>query len=248
MEGAKVLGRLSWQLAEVLDVRAETPRVKTIGFDVPDWGGHRAGQHVDVRLTAEDGYQAERSYSIASAPDGNRIELTIERLDGGEVSAYLTDELRTGDHIELRGPVGGYFVWEPSQGGPALLVAGGSGVVPLMAMIRARTAADSDAEMRLLFSSGSWEDVIYRDELEMAARGGVAVVHTLTRSQPDGWTGYARRVDAEMLGDIGPRPDEQPQVYVCGPTPFVEAVAEGLVQLGHAPHRIKTERFGPTGG
>ena len=248
MARAAVLGRLTWQLADVVGVVAETPRVKTIAFDVPGWPGHRAGQHVDVRLTAEDGYQAQRSYSIASAPDGTRIELTVERLDDGEVSPYLTDELRRGDQVELRGPVGGYFVWEPSQGGPLLLVAGGSGVVPLMAMIRARDAARSDAETRLLTSSRGWEDIIYRDELERLGGDGLTVVHTLTRSHPPGWTGYARRVDAKMLAEVGPTPAERPGVYVCGPTPFVEAVAEALVQLGHEPHRVRTERFGPTGG
>ena len=248
MARAAVLGRLSWQVAEVVDVVTETPRVKTIVFDVPGWPGHRAGQHVDVRLTAEDGYQAQRSYSIASAPGGTRIELTVERLDDGEVSPYLTDQLRRGDQIELRGPVGGYFVWEPSQGGPLQLVAGGSGVVPLMAMIRTRDAAASDAETRLLLSSRGWDDVIYRDELERLRGDGLAVVHTLTRSQPPGWTGYARRVDAQMLAAVGPSPAQLPRVYVCGPTPFVEAVAEALVQLGHEPHRVKTERFGPTGG
>jgi ferredoxin-NADP reductase len=246
--GTALLGRLSWQLAEVVDVVAETPRVKTIAFDVPGWPGHRAGQHVDVRLTAEDGYQAQRSYSIASAPEGTRIELTVESLDDGEVSRYLTDELRPGDQIELRGPIGGYFVWEPEQGGPLLLVAGGSGIVPLMAMIRARAAAGADVDTRLLFSSRSWDDVIYRDELERLENGGLRVVHTLTRSQPPGWTGYARRVDAAMLEEVAPSRAERPRVYVCGPTPFVEAVAQALVHLGHDPYTIKTERFGPTGG
>ena len=248
MARAAVLGRLTWRVADVLDVVSETPRVKTIAFDVPGWPAHRAGQHVDIRLTAEDGYQAQRSYSIASTPDGTRVELTVERLDDGEVSPYLTDELRPGDQIELRGPVGGYFVWEPAQGGPLLLVGGGSGVVPLMAMIRARDAAASDAETRLLLSSRGWEDVIYRDELERLGGDGLRVIHTLTRSQPPGWTGYARRVDAEMLAEVGPGQAEQPRVYVCGPTPFVEAAAEALVQLGHDPQAIKTERFGPTGG
>jgi ferredoxin-NADP reductase len=172
----------------------------------------------------------------------------VERLDDGEVSLYLTNELRPGDRIELRGPVGGYFVWEPAQGGPLLLVAGGSGVVPLMAMIRTRAAVGSDADTRLLSSSRSWDDVIYRDELERLNGNGLAVVHTLTRSQPPGWTGYARRVDAELLAELGPSPAELPRTYVCGPTPFVETVAEALVALGHEPHAIKTERFGPTGG
>jgi ferredoxin-NADP reductase len=248
MEGTTVLGRLTWQTANVVGVVAETPRVKTIVFDVPGWSGHRAGQHVDVRLTAEDGYQAERSYSIASAPDGTRVELTVVRIDDGEVSPYLADQLQPGDHIELRGPVGGYFVWEPPLGGPLLLIAGGSGIAPLMAMIRLRAAAGSDADTRLVFSSRSWDDIIYREQLERLNGNGLTVVHTLTPSQPPpGWTGYARRVDAEMLEEVGPGPAGRPRVYVCGPTPFVEAVAEALVHLGHQPQQIKTERFGPTG-
>ena len=248
MEGAALLGRLSWQLADVVDLIAETTRVKTLALDIPGWQGHRTGQHVDVRLTAEDGYQVERSYSIASAPNGTRVELTVERLDDGEVSPYLTDELRPGDRLELRGPVGGYFVWEPALGGPVLLVGGGSGIVPLMAMIRERARAGVDVDMRLLFSSRSWDSVIYRDELQQLSGSGLIVVHTLARSQPDGWTGYARRVDAKMLAEIGPDASTNPHVYVCGPTPFVEAVATALVGLGHEPHRIRTERFGPTGG
>ncbi len=248
MARAAVLGRLTWQVADVLDVEPETASVKTIAFDVPGWPGHLAGQHVDIRLTAEDGYQAERSYSIASTLDGTRVELTVERLDDGEVSPYLTGELRPGDQIELRGPVGGYFVWEPTQGGPLMLVAGGSGVVPLMAMIRTRDAAGSDAEARLLLSSRDWEDVIYREELEQLGGAGLTVIHTLTRSRPPGWTGYGRRVDAEMLAEVGQGLTERPRVYVCGPTPFVEAVAEALVQLGHDPQAIKTERFGSIGG
>ena len=248
MEGAALLGRLTWQLAELIDAVDETPRTKTLGFHVPEWPGHRAGQHVDVRLTAEDGYQTERSYSIGSAPNGTRVELTVERLEDGEVSPYLTDELGPGDKLELRGPVGGYFVWESAQGGPVLLVAGGSGVVPLMAMIRVRAAAGSVVDMRLLFSSRGWDDVIYRDELQRLMGGGLTVVHTLTRSQPAGWTGYSRRVDAAMLDEVGPASHKRPLVYVCGPTPFVEAVAQALVGLGHDPQRVRTERFGPTGG
>jgi ferredoxin-NADP reductase len=246
--GTALLGRLSWQIADVVGVAVETPRVKTIAFDVPEWPGHRAGQHVDVRLTAEDGYQAERSYSIASAPESDRLELTVERLDDGEVSPYLTDELRQGDRLELRGPIGGYFVWEASQGGPLVLVAGGSGIVPLMAMIRHRAVTGSDADTRLLFSSRSWDDIIYREELERLGGNGLTVVHTLTRMQPPDWTGYARRVDGEMLAEVGPAASEQPLAYICGPTPFVESVATGLVELGHEPHRVKTERFGATGG
>jgi ferredoxin-NADP reductase len=248
MAGTAVLGRLTWRVAAVVEVIVETPRVKTIAFDVPDWPGHRAGQHVDIRLTAEDGYQAQRSYSIASAPDGTRLELTVVRVDDGEVSPYLADELRPGDRIELRGPVGGYFVWEPSHGGPLLLVAGGSGIAPLMAMIRVRAAAGSDVGTRLLFSSRGWDDIIYREELERRSGDGLTVVHTLTHSRPPGWRGYARRVDTEMLAEVGPGPTERPRVYVCGPTPFVEAVGDALVDLGHEPHAIKTERFGPTGG
>jgi ferredoxin-NADP reductase len=248
LEGAALLGRLTWQLADVVEVVPETANVKTLALDVPAWPGHRPGQHLDVRLTAEDGYQAERSYSIASAPNGTRVELTVECLDDGEVSPYLTDELRPGDKLELRGPVGGYFVWEPAVGGPVLLVGGGSGVVPLMAMIRQRVAVGSDVDMRLLLSSRTWDDVIYRDELERLAGSELTVTHTLTRSQPPGWNGYARRVDAEMVAEVGPGPDDRPHVYVCGPTPFVEAVAEALVGIGHEPHEIKTERFGPTGG
>ncbi len=232
----------------MLDLVAENSRTKTLGLNVPDWPGHRAGQHVDVRLTAEDGYQAERSYSIASAPNGTRVELTIECLDDGEVSPYLTDELRPGDKLELRGPIGGYFVWEPAVGGSVLLIGGGSGVVPLMSMIRRWAAAGSDVDMRLLYSSRGPDEVIYRDELTRLAVGGLTVAYTFTRTQPDGWAGYARRVDSQMLAEIGPASAERPNVYVCGPTPFVEAVATALVQLGHEPPRIKTERFGPTGG
>jgi ferredoxin-NADP reductase len=245
-----VLGRLTWRLGEVVEVLDETPRVRSIRLAVPEWPGHRPGQHVDVRLTAEDGYQAQRSYSIASAPEAAHVELTVERLDDGEVSPYLTDELRTGDLLEIRGPIGGYFVWEARLGGPLLLVAGGSGVVPLMAMLRHRAAVGSSAPARLLYSSRTAEDVIYGRELErLAASGdGLGVVQTLTRRQPPDWTGYGRRIDAEMLAEAGWPANANPAVYVCGPTPLVEAVATILVELGHQPARIKTERFGPTGG
>jgi ferredoxin-NADP reductase len=248
--GAAVLGRLSWRVAEVAEVRAETSRVKTIAFEVDGWEGHLAGQHVDVRLTAEDGYQAQRSYSIASAPNGARLELTVERIDDGEVSPYLTEELRAGDVIEVRGPVGGYFVWDSGADAPVMLVAGGSGVVPLMAMARQRAAEGGAVMTRLLYSARTWDDVIYRDELARLSDGddGFDVAYTLTREQPPGWEGYSRRVDRDLLAEVGPRPDEPAQVFVCGPTPFVEAVAGALVELGHEPHRIKTERFGPTGG
>jgi ferredoxin-NADP reductase len=226
----------------------ETDRVKTLALDVADWPGHRAGQHVDVRLTADDGYQAQRSYSIASAAGGPRVELTVERIDDGEVSPYLTEEAHTGDRFELRGPIGGYFVWDPDPQGAVLLVGGGSGVVPLMAMVRQR-AADHDAvPTRLLYSARSWEDVIYRDELERSRNHGegLEIVFTLTRQQPPGWTGYSRRVDRELLAEVVPT--DLALTFLCGPTPFVEAVAESLVGLGHPPSRIKIERFGPTGG
>ncbi len=246
MEGRAVLGRLTWSVATIAEVRPETPHVKTLALDVPGWEGHRAGQHVDVRLTAEDGYQAQRSYSIASSSDGSQVELTVERIEDGEVSPYLTDEARPGDQFELRGPVGGYFVWDPDPGGAVLLVGGGSGVVPLMAMARQR-AADGDAvPTRLLYSARTWDDVIYRDELARLAADGFDAVYTLTREQPEGWTGYARRVDRELLREV--TPDALALAFVCGPTPFVEAVAEALVQEGHDPARVKTERFGPTGG
>jgi ferredoxin-NADP reductase len=243
------LGRLSWRLAEVAEVRPETGRVATLALEVPGWDGHLPGQHLDVRLTAEDGYTAERAYSIASAPGGQRVELAVERIDDGEVSPYLTQELRQGDQLELRGPVGGYFVWEPGRGGPLLLVGGGSGVVPLMAMLRHRAATGSQVPARLLYSSRSLDDVIFREELERlgAAADGLTVAYALTRAQPPGWTGYARRIDAVMLEEVGWPPGERPLVYVCGPTRLVEAVAGQLVALGHDPRRVRTERFGPTG-
>jgi ferredoxin-NADP reductase len=243
---AAVRGRLSWQVATVAETIEETARARTIVLDVPEWAGHRAGQHLDVRLTAEDGYRAEREYSIASAP-GEPVAVTVERLDDGEVSPYLTDELRAGDALELRGPVGGYFVWGPEDGGPLLLVAGGSGVVPLRAMLRHRSIAGSDVPARLLYSSRSLEDVIYRDELDRLA-GGAEVTYTLTRRQPPGWTGPARRVDTVLLREIAWPAEEAPHAFVCGPTSFVETVASGLVELGYPQERIKTERFGATGG
>jgi ferredoxin-NADP reductase len=249
MARAAVLGRLSWTLGEVVEVIDETPRVRSIVLELPDWPGHRAGQHVDVRLTAEDGYQAQRSYSIASAPEDGRLAITVEGLPDGEVSSYLVGELRVGDTLELRGPIGGYFVWDAQMGGPLLLVAGGSGVVPLMSMVRHRQASGATVGTKLVYSSRSWEDVIYRDELErLASHDGLEVAHTLTRMQPPGWSGYARRVDEEMLAEAGWPPSDAPTSFICGPTPFVEAVATALQGLGHAANTIKTERFGPTGG
>ena len=244
MERGTLLGRLSWQIGEVVATRPETVRTKSITLDLPGWMGHRAGQHVDVRLTAEDRYQAERSYSIASPPEeAPRVTLTVERLDDGEVSPYLSEEL------ELRCPIGGYFVWEANIGGPLLLVAGGSGIVPLMAMLRHRAAASSTVATRLLYSSRSLEDVIYRDELDelMKSSTMLEVVQTLTRAQPPGWTGYHRRIDTEMLREVAWPVEQRPLAFICGPTPFVETAAASLVELGHEPGRIKTERFGPTG-
>lgn len=242
--------RLIWRLAKVVDVVPETPNTKSLVLDVPGWEGHTAGQHVDVRLTAPDGYQAQRSYSIASAPEDGRLVLTVERLNDGEVSPYLTDVLRTGDRLELRGPIGGYFAWHAGDGGPLLLVGGGSGVVPLRAMIHHKAATGSDAPTRLLLSSRSYDEIIYRKELEgLAARDrSLEVIQTLTRLRPEGWTGYDRRIDAEMLAEVSWPPTENPLAFVCGPTPLVEAVATALVGLGHDPARVKTERFGPTGG
>ncbi|HEX5470036.1 MAG TPA: ferredoxin reductase [Gaiellaceae bacterium] len=254
MAGAAVLGRLrapvAWQLCDVAELRDETRRVKTIVLDAPGWPGHLAGQHVDVRLTAEDGYQAQRSYSIASAPESEALELTVELLDDGEVSPYLAEVLAVGDKLELRGPIGGYFVWHAEDGGPVLLVGGGSGVVPLMAMARHRANARSEAPMRLLYSARTPDDVIYRDELEeLASRAdGFEAVLTLTREQPPGWQGYRRRVDRELLDKVGWPAADRPLAFVCGPTGFVESVASALVETGLPPERIKTERFGPTGG
>lgn len=244
-------GRLRWLQGEIVALRPETARAKSVTFALPGWMAHRAGQHVDIRLTAPDGYQAQRSYSIASAPeDGDRVTLTVERVDDGEVSPYLTDEVREGDTLEVRGPIGGYFVWDVATGGPLLLVAGGSGIVPLMAMLRHRAAQMSDVPTRLLYSSRTHDDIIYRDDLDRLAQGDetLRVAHTLTRSQPPGWTGYSRRVDRALLEEVAWPAGEDPIAFVCGPTPFVESVAASLAALGYDPARIKTERFGPSGG
>jgi ferredoxin-NADP reductase len=241
---------LPWLPAKAAVIRSETARVKTIAFDVPRWRGHLAGQHVDIRLTAEDGYQAQRSYSIAS-PQGpfSRLELTVEHVGEGEVSPFLLEVLAPGDVIELRGPIGGYFTWKPGETGPLMLVAGGSGIVPLMSILRTRAAALDRTPVRLVYSSRTQGDIIYRDELDRLAhaRDGVEIVHTLTREQPLGWTGEHGRIDQAMLKKHGWSAAAKPLAFVCGPTPFVEAVANALVALEYAPIRIKTERFGPSG-
>ena len=244
--------RIEWRAATVTDVIRETAHAKTLVMNVPGWPGHTAGQHVDVRLTSEDGYQAQRSYSIASEPSRSSLAITIERLDDGEVSPYLTDALGVGDKLELRGPIGGYFVWEPAMGGPLFLVGGGSGIVPLMAMLRTRATATravrAAAPATLLYSSRSWDDVIYRDEVaRLGTDPDVRIVQTLTRSQPPGWTGFKRRIDADMMAEVAPAPSLRPHIYVCGPTALVESAAQILVDMGHEPARVKTERFGPTG-
>jgi len=242
--------RLTWKVAEVGEIVDETPRVKSLILGVPDWPGHRPGQHVDVRLTAEDGYQAQRSYSVASAPESAQVMLTVERIEGGEVSSYLASDVQPGDQLELRGPIGGYFIWTVAIGGPLLLVAGGSGIAPLMAMLRHRAAAQSTIPALLLYSSRTFEDIIYREELDrLAARSdGFKVVHTLTRRQPSGWTGGARRIDHSMLANLGLSANARPRIFICGPTSLVESAAQYLSDLGHERNLIKTERFGPTGG
>jgi len=242
--------RLQWFTATVNDVIDETPRTRTLVLDVPEWLGHRAGQHLDVRLTGDDGYQAQRSYSIASAPEDTHLAITVERIEDGEVSPYLAGDVQRGDRFELRGPIGGYFVWTAALGGPLFLVAGGSGVVPLMAILRHRMNAKSNAKAVLLYSSRTQADIIYRAELDALATKAddLKVVHTLTREKPAGWSGGTRRIDREMLSEVGFPPDAKPRMFICGPTPLVESAAGALRDLGHEPALIKTERFGPTGG
>jgi ferredoxin-NADP reductase len=234
---------VAWRPATISEVIRETSSASTLVLDVAGWPGHRAGQHVDIRLTAEDGYHAQRSYSVASAPEDGVAAITVERLDDGEVSPYLVDAAQAGDVVEIRGPVGGWFVWDASQGGPLWLIGGGSGVVPLRSMLRHRERAGSDAPARLLLSARTQRDVIYRAELQTWE-----VTYTYTREAPPDWNGYARRVDREMLAESGFAPEERPRIFVCGPTGFVEGVAADLTRLGHDPARVRTERFGATGG
>ena len=251
MAGTAVLGRLGerlrWRASTLVEQRVETASATTLVFQAPGWPGHLAGQHVDVRLTAEDGYSTQRSYSIASAADGERLELTVQRVPDGEVSPYLVEELAVGDQVELRGPVGGWFVWRPEQTEPVLLIAGGSGVVPVMAMIRARRAAANRAPFRLIYSVRTPEDRMYLSELRRADPG-LDTTFLYTRRAPDGWSRPPARLDVRDLVAAGWPPDFEPTVYVCGPTGFVEHAADLLVDLGHSADRIRTERFGPSGG
>jgi ferredoxin-NADP reductase len=242
--------RIMWRRARVVETRIETPRARTLVLDLPGWPGHVAGQHIDVRLTAEDGYQTQRSYSIASSPEEAQVSLTVERLEDGEVSPYLTGELRAGDFLELRGPVGGYFTWDAARdGGPLFLVAGGSGVVPLMSMLRHRAATHSRVPTRLLYSSSTVEEIFYRDELQRMTAGDsdLEIIQTLTREKPACWTGHTGRIDHHLLTSVAWAPQQRARIYICGPTSLVEAVASLLQAQGHAPERLKTERFGPTG-
>jgi ferredoxin-NADP reductase len=245
---AALPGRLNWQLARVIELVDETARCRSVVLDPPSWSGHTPGQHVDVRLTADDGYQAQRSYSIASGPEDEHLTLTVERLDDGEVSPYLVDELRPGDELELRGPIGGYFVWEQSVGGPLMLIAGGSGIVPFRAMLRHWDATDSKPAIRVLYSARSLGEVIYSQELlSLSSLQAVEVRLALTRAWPDDWQGHRGRITPELLHEASWSIDELPLMYVCGPSGFVEAIATALVDAGHEPARIRTERFGPTG-
>ena len=248
MARAALSGRLSWELATVVELVDETARSKSLLLHHPAWPGHRAGQHVDIRLTAEDGYQAQRSYSIASAPEDQNLVLTVERLEDGEVSPYLVDELRPGDELELRGPIGGYFVWEQSLGGPLLLIAGGSGVVPFRAILRHRVNVGGEIPVRVLYSARSLDEVFYREEfLALGSGEDVGVRLALTRAWPDDWPGHRGRITPALLRDVSWPAEQRPLIYICGPTAFVEAIAGALVDLGHDPSRIRTERFGPTG-
>ena len=248
MAGAAIQRRLNWAITEVVELLEESPRVRSVVLMSPGWAGHLSGQHIDIRLTAEDGYQAQRSYSIATPEEGDLLTITVELVEDGEVSPYLIEDLLVGDQIEIRGPIGGYFVWDEALGGPVQLIGGGSGVVPLMAMLRARVRTGSDVPFRWLSSARSHEDLLFQNELDgMASRDGVTVTQTLTRSHPGDWSGPTRRVDKAMLDEYTWPPGDRPLVYVCGPTGFVENVATSLVEIGHGADLIRTERFGPSG-
>ncbi|MFY1576077.1 ferredoxin reductase [Verrucosispora sp. WMMD703] len=240
---------MSWRAARLVAHRTETPTARTLVLEVPGWPAHLPGQHVDIRLTAPDGYQAARSYSLAAPADGDRIEVSIQRVSDGEVSPFLVDAYREGDPVEVRGPIGGWFVWRPQQTEPVLLVAGGSGVVPLMAMIRGRRAAGSRAPFRLIYSVRTPEDAFYTDELRRRVRddAGLDVAYVYTRQAPEGWRGEPHRLGLADVNTHGWPPELEPLVYVCGPTAFVETVSDLLVGLGHPARRVRTERFGPTG-
>jgi ferredoxin-NADP reductase len=249
MERTALRRRLTWQVGTVTEVRQETATARTLVLDVPEWPGHLAGQHLDVRLTAPDGYRASRSYSIASAWTGEGVELTVEQVPEGEVSPYLVDVIGIGDPLEIRGPVGGWFVWKPEHEGPIQLIGGGSGVVPLMAMLRAHSQAGSTAPARLLYSVRSPASVYYVSDLkEVAMSEDVEVTFAYTREAPAGEARPPHRIDADLLKSVAFQPGDEPTTYVCGPTPFVETVADLLVAAGHDPARVRTERFGPTGG
>lgn len=239
--------RLAWRAARLAGFRDETATARTLVLEVPGWPGHLAGQHVDVRLTAEDGYTAQRSYSLAAPADGDRVELTVQRVAGGEVSPYLTEELAPGDQVEIRGPVGGWFVWRPENPAPVLLVAGGAGIVPLMAMVRARAAADVPTPFHLVYSLRGPRELYYAPELQAPAPG-LHVSYLYTRAAPEGWPRPPARLTSADLAPTAPDGSGARDCYVCGPTGFVEAAADILVALGHDPSRVKTERFGPTGG
>jgi ferredoxin-NADP reductase len=248
MAGAAIQRRLNWAIGQVVEFVDESPRVRSLVITSPGWVGHLPGQHIDIRLTAEDGYQAQRSYSIATPEADDLLTITVELIEEGEVSPYLIEDLQVGDQIEIRGPIGGYFVWHEALGGPVQLIGGGSGVLPLMAMLRARVRTGSDVPFRFLSSARSHEDLLFRDELNgIVSRDGVMITHTLTRSHPEGWSGPTRRVDKAMLEEYAWLPNDRPLAYVCGPTGFVESVATALVEIGHDPDRIRTERFGPSG-
>ncbi|WP_433168988.1 ferredoxin reductase [Kribbella sp. CA-247076] len=248
MERTALRRRLSWQVATVTEVRRETESARTLVLDVPDWAGHLPGQHLDVRLTAPDGYQASRSYSVSSDWRGDTIDLTVELVDDGEVSPYLVDVVKAGDQFEVRGPVGGWFVWKPEQEGPVQLIGGGSGIAPLMAILRAHGASGSAAPVRLLYSVRRPASVIFVSDLkELAASDHVDVRLVYTREAPEGEPRVGR-IDADVIEQHAFTPADAPTTYVCGPTPFVETVADLLVAAGHDPARVRTERFGPTGG